>query len=983
MRRNPEILLLAALLLAAAEATAAASNVVLYASDVTTLSGSWTRASGADAAGGQYLTTPDAGAPTTSVPLAAPTDYFEATFTAAAGTTYHVWLRLRATANSKFNESVWVQFSDALNNGSPVYRIGTTSALLVNLENCKDCGVSGWGWKDGAYWLAQTSRIQFSSTGSHTIRVQVREDGVQIDQIVLSSTTYLSSSPGQVTNDATIVPKASTATSTPYLGSPAAIPGTIRIENFDDGGSGVAYFDTSAGNTGGAYRATDVDLQPSSAGGYNVGWVEVGEWLNYTVNVASTGTYTASFNVAAPSQGGTFHLEMNGVNVTGPLTIPNTGGWQVWQAVTKDVSLTAGQQIARLVVDSRGTTYVGNFGRIQFTSASAPETPGPYFGTPAAIPGTIEAVNFDRGGASIAYYDTTPGNTGGAYRATDVDIEASAGGGYNVGWTAPGEWLNYTVNVGTAGPYSVQLRVASPGSGNSIHVGFNGPSGVWAPASIPSTGGWQTWTTVNVPVTLGAGVQQMTVQFDTGGINLGTIAVRASSSTTTPPAAQVWITTRDGARRLAQQAPVNFVSGSGSSTLPTIDVDDTVRYQVIEGFGGSFTDSSAWLFSGLTADKQASVITALFDRTAGIGLSFLRQPIGSSDFALNMYTFDDIDPATTDYPLANFSIDHDRAYILPAIRAARAKNPQIRVMASPWTAPAWMKTNRSLTDGGRLRPEAYSTYASYLVKFIQGYQSEGVPIDSITVQNEPLTAPPYPSMLMSSSEQATFIGQHFGPALAAAGLRPRVFTWDHNWDATYPTAVLSDGTAAPYIAGAAFHCYGGQPSAMSTFHASFPSAAIAVTECADGSRVSFGSKLSYDMRVLLIASLRNWARTVSKWNLVLDENKGPNLHPASCSNCNGFVTANTSTGEVSYNEDYYAMGHASKFIRPGAYRIESTNFGFGGIENVAFVNPDGSIVVLAFNSAYGTLTFQIRSRGATVQYTLPSEAAATFVWTPR
>ena len=770
------------------------------------------------------------------------------------------------------------------------------------------------------------------------------------------------------------------AGSTPYPGAPAPIPGIIRAENFDDGGPGDAFFDTTPGNAGGAYRATDVDLQPATGGGFNVGWVEAGEWLNYTVDVATTGAYTVSFRVACPGPGGRFHLEMNGTNVTGPLTVPNTGSWQIWRTVTASVSLTAGRHVARLVFDARGTGGVGNFGAFEF--AAAGETPGPYSGTPAAIPGVIEAVNFDRGGASIAYFDTTAGNAGGVYRTTDVDIQASAGGGFNVGWTAPSEWLRYTVNVSTAGQYVVQLRVAATATGNSMHIGFDGPAAVWTPVSIPRTGAWQTWTTVNVPITLGAGVQRMTVQFDSGGVNLGPLNIRASDPTAPPPSVSVWVTNRAGTKRLQPQPVVSFVAGQGNPALPTIDVADNVRYQQIEGFGGSITDSSAWVLSGLSAAKQAEILTALFDRNTGLGLSFLRQPIGSSDFALNLYTFDDIDPAGTDYPLANFSIDHDRAYILPMLRAARAKNSAIRIMASPWTAPAWMKTNRSLIGGGRLRTDVYATYADYLVRFVQGYAAEGVPIHSLTVQNEPKTAPQYPSMLMTSAEQATFIGQHLGPALARAGLNRQIFAWDHNWETTYPLEVLANPTARSFISGVAFHCYGGQPSEMSIVRNAYPQLAISLTECADGSRLSFGSKLMYDIRVLLIGSLRNWARSVAKWNLVLDQNGGPKLVDDACRNCAGLVTVNTATGTYSFNEDYYALGHVSPHVKPGAYRVQSTEFGFGGIENVAFMNPDGSIVVLAINSSYGTLTFQIRSRGTTLQYTLPSDNVATFKWTP-
>jgi glucosylceramidase len=780
----------------------------------------------------------------------------------------------------------------------------------------------------------------------------------------------------------------------PYTGSPAAIPGTIEAVNFDNGPGETAYSDHTAANSGGAYRSTDVDIEPSSLGGYNVGWVDPGEWLRYTVNVEQTGSYTASFKVASPAQGGSFHLEVNGTNVTGPLTVPNTGGWQAWQTVSATVSLQAGQQTARLVFDALGNNALGNFAAMQFVANGTPPPPpasGPYTGTPVNLPGTVEAVNFDNGPSGTAYSDTTPGNSGGAYRSGDVDIEASAAGGYNVGWTDVGEWMNYTVNVGTAGTYTVELNLASTQSGRSLHVGFNGPSNVWTQVFSPNTGAWQNWTKVGVPVTLGAGVQQLTVMFDTGGVNLGTMSVTRESAPPPPPppvggtptTSAVWLTDRNGTKRLARQADVTFVAGNGDPSLPTIDVNDTVRYQQIEGFGGSLTDSGAWVLSRASAAQQSSILNALFDPQNGIGISFLRQPIGSSDFSLNPFTYDDI-PSGTDYTLASFSIAHDRAYILPPLRAALSINPSIKVMASPWTPPGWMKTYVGpLLEAGSLKTTAYEAYANYLVKFIQAYQAEGVPIDSLTVQNEPLTTPPYPSMYMPAPEQATFIGQNLGPALARAGLRTRIFAWDHNWETAYPFTVLSDPAARQYVTGVSFHCYGGQQNAMSDMHNAYPAVDVAMTECGDSSRATFGDKLSYDTRVTVIGSLRNWARSVAKWNLVLDQNGGPKLYTGACINCRGMVTVDTSTGAVSFNEDYYAIGHASRFIKPGAFRVDSTAFGFGGVENVAAINPDGSLVVLASNSSYYPLTFQIRFHGATLKYTLESDSVATFVWSPQ
>jgi hypothetical protein len=306
-----------------------------------------------------------------------------------------------------------------------------------------------------------------------------------------------------------------------FNGTPAAIPGQVSAANFDNGGEGVAYHDTTAGNSGGQYRNTDVDVEASSDGGYDVGWIAAGEWINYTVNVASAGSYTVQLRVSSPT-GASMHLGFNKASsVWTVVSIPSTGGWQSWTTVSVPVTLGAGTQQMTLMFDT---------GSMNIESASVTSSSGgggglsPFLGAPVSLPGTIQAANFDNGGEGVAYLDSSPGNAGGAYRNTDVDLEASSEGGYDVGWTTQGEWLNYTVSVTSAGSYTVQLRVASPG-GASMHVGFNTASNVWKPVSIPATGGWQTWTTVSVPVTLGAGTQQLTLLFDTGPMNIRTIAV--------------------------------------------------------------------------------------------------------------------------------------------------------------------------------------------------------------------------------------------------------------------------------------------------------------------------------------------------------------------------------------------------------------------------------------------------------------------------
>jgi hypothetical protein len=316
-------------------------------------------------------------------------------------------------------------------------------------------------------------------------------------------------------------------TSTPFTGTPVALPGTIQAENFDNGGSGIAFFDTTAGNAGGKYRTTgiDVDIEATtdSGGGYDVGWTKATEWLNYTVNVATAGTYTLEARVASSGAGGTFHIEANGVDKTGPMTIPNTGGWQSWTTISKEISLSAGAQVWRLVIDSAGAGgAVGNFNYLRLTTSGGGggTTSTPFTGTPVALPGTIQAEDFDNGGAGIAYSDTTAVNSGGRYRSTAVDIEVTSdtGGGYNLGYVYPGEWLNYSVDVSTAGVYNLDIRYAVGGAGGTFHVEVGGVN-VTGPIAVSSTGGWQTWRTIRVSgITLAAGSQIWRVVIDTANV---------------------------------------------------------------------------------------------------------------------------------------------------------------------------------------------------------------------------------------------------------------------------------------------------------------------------------------------------------------------------------------------------------------------------------------------------------------------------------
>jgi hypothetical protein len=306
--------------------------------------------------------------------------------------------------------------------------------------------------------------------------------------------------------------------SVPFSGAPVMLPGTINAEDYDLGGEGVAYHDTSAGNWGTADRQDDVDIEASTDGGFDVGWLDAGEWLNYTVNVPAAGSYVLDAAVTAPGPGGTFHVEFNGVNVTGPLTIPDTGGWQTWVSVSAPVTLTAGVQVARVVFDGFGSSgFIGNLNWFRI-SPPRPTVSVPYTGSAHLLPGVIPVEQYDLGGEGQAYHDTTAGNFGGSTRRDDVDLEASSLGTIDIGWTDAGEWVNYGVFVPTAGSYLISLQVASPLSTGALHVNVGAVA--LETLAVPVTGDWQTWQTMTWTATLPAGPQILQLVVDTPGFNM-------------------------------------------------------------------------------------------------------------------------------------------------------------------------------------------------------------------------------------------------------------------------------------------------------------------------------------------------------------------------------------------------------------------------------------------------------------------------------
>jgi glucosylceramidase len=469
------------------------------------------------------------------------------------------------------------------------------------------------------------------------------------------------------------------------------------------------------------------------------------------------------------------------------------------------------------------------------------------------------------------------------------------------------------------------------------------------------------------------------------------------------PTARVWVTSADRAELMHERGTVAF--GTRPSGELTITVDPSRTYQTVDGFGASITDSSAAVLYRLDPAARERAMRSLFDPVRGIGVSALRQPIGASDFTDEPhYTYDDMPAGQTDFALEHFSIAHDQAQILPLLRRAKALNPRLTVIATPWSPPAWMKTNDSLI-GGRLKddPRIYAAYARYFVKFVQAYRAAGVPVDYLTVQNEPQNRQPnaYPGMDLPVAQEVKLIAA-VGPALRAAGLGTRILAYDHNWathpgdiattppgedpETDYPYEVL-DSPAARWVAGTAYHCYFGDPSAQTALHDAHPDKGIWFTECSgshgpdDPPAKFFRDTLTFHARNITIGTTRNWAKTAITWNIALDADGGP--HNGGCDTCTGLLTLEPD-GSVSTNAEYYTIGHLSKFVRPGAVRIASTSFGTTGwngqIMDVAFRNPDGSTALVVHNENDDPRTFAVAVGGRSFDYTLPGGALATFTW---
>lgn len=441
--------------------------------------------------------------------------------------------------------------------------------------------------------------------------------------------------------------------------------------------------------------------------------------------------------------------------------------------------------------------------------------------------------------------------------------------------------------------------------------------------------------------------------------------------------ASVWLTNPDRSSLFQlQDTPLPF--SASMSSEPTIHVDAKQTYQTVDGFGFALTGGSAELLMKMDPEKRAALLHELFDAAgSGIGVSYLRVSIGSSDMNDHAYSYDDLPAGQTDPTLARFSLTPDETTVIPVLKEILAIDPSMKILASPWSAPPWMKTTDA-AKAGVLEPQYFEAYANYLVKYIEGMKAQGISIDAITLQNEPLNEKNTPSMIMLAPEQADFIANHVGPAFRRAGIKTKIVLYDHNCDhPAYPLSILKDPAANAFVDGSGFHLYGGKIDALTEVHDAFPNKNIYFTE-------QSVSDLKGDGRIdaaapvarIVIGAMRNWSRNVLLWNLAADSQFGPHTNDGGCTECQGALTIDGD--HVTKNLAYYTIAQASKFVRPGSVRVGSNEL--DELPNVAFKTSEGKMVLIVSNISNTSQEFGVRSGKKMFRATLGAGSVGTYVW---
>ena len=477
----------------------------------------------------------------------------------------------------------------------------------------------------------------------------------------------------------------------------------------------------------------------------------------------------------------------------------------------------------------------------------------------------------------------------------------------------------------------------------------------------------------------------------------------AFSQTGKPVSIESWITYADRSAMFQRQTDSIFFSSANRGGGTPIVIDDSQQFQEIDGFGFALTGGSAELLVKMSASSRAKILEEVFAvNDNNIGVSYIRLSIGASDLNSFVFSYDDLKDNDTDFELKKFSLSQDLQDVIPVMKEILAINPSVKILGSPWSAPVWMKTNNNIR-GGALKKDCYDVYARYFVKYIKSMKDQGINIDAVTIQNEPLNSKNTPSMQWLWSEQADFIKNNLGPALKTAGLNTKIILFDHNCDRIdYPLAMLNDPDVAKYADGSGFHHYGGDIASLTDLHVARPDKNLYFTEQMVVERP--GDKninIAAQVKRLIVGTTRNWSKNVILWNLAADPLNDPHTDNGGCSMCQGALTLD---GEiVTRNLAYYTIAHASKFVRPGSVRIASTNTGDKTVSltedeerpgikratviessqvfpNTAFKTPDGKIVLIVVNDTYSAGTFRIQFKGKYASLRLGPGAVGTYVW---
>jgi glucosylceramidase len=437
----------------------------------------------------------------------------------------------------------------------------------------------------------------------------------------------------------------------------------------------------------------------------------------------------------------------------------------------------------------------------------------------------------------------------------------------------------------------------------------------------------------------------------------------------------VWITKPDQSLKLGRQL---FSSNSGkiNNTLPVLTVDANTAYQAVDGFGFTLTGGSAYLLNKMPSASRAALLKELFGRDEnGIGISYMRISLGASDLSRSVFSYNDLPVGQTDPMLVQFSLAEDTIDLIPVLKEILAINPSIKLMASPWSPPVWMKDNKS-SRGGKLLKEYYSVYANYFVKYVQQMQLRGIAIDAVTIQNEPMNPDNNPSLKMEAIEQADFIKNHLGPAFKSSKINTKIIIWDHNCDLPeYPMQILADPEANQYIDGSAFHLYAGNINALSKVKEVYPNKNIYFTEQWTSKDGDFGGDLQWHIKNVIIGSLQNWSRVALEWNLANDASFGPHT-PGGCTACKGALTIDGAI--VTRNVPYYIIAHVSKFIPVGSVRVAHS--AATALPSVVFKTPEGKIVMLVLNDSASAQSFNVALADKWVKVDLSNGAVATIIF---